>query len=303
MFLETDDFAPRLRAHEIAGRALRGGAAPRGVRHGRRVPRPLRQQVGPDRPERARENARPVRRPRQSDECDRAQRIPPAAGRRSGSACRGRGHPLRLGALGDAERLCHGDRHSRKPSTTSTASRRRSSTCAIPRPGDPALAARVAALVTSERVRLDPGRGLDHGAWSVLIAMFPAADIPVVQLSMDTSAARAASLRSGAAARAAPRRGRCWSSRAATWCTTCSLFRLQRPEAPLDWALGDDARSREPSPGGRHDELAGYPGPDAEARLAVPTPEHYLPLLYAVALQQPGETADFFNVRVSARSR
>ena len=56
-----------------------------------------------------------------------------------------------------------------------------------PAPGDPALAHRVAALVTSERVRLDPGRGLDHGAWSVLIAMYPAADIPIVQLSMDTS--------------------------------------------------------------------------------------------------------------------
>ena len=56
-----------------------------------------------------------------------------------------------------------------------------------PAPGDPALAARVAALVSSERVHLDPDRGLDHGAWSVLIAMYPEADVPVVQLGMDTS--------------------------------------------------------------------------------------------------------------------
>ncbi len=56
-----------------------------------------------------------------------------------------------------------------------------------PAPGNPSLAARVAAFVASERVRLDPGRGLDHGAWSVLVAMYPEADIPVVQLSMDTS--------------------------------------------------------------------------------------------------------------------
>ena len=55
-----------------------------------------------------------------------------------------------------------------------------------PAPGDPALAARVASLVASERVGLDPERGLDHGAWSVLIAMYPEADVPVVQLGMDT---------------------------------------------------------------------------------------------------------------------
>ena len=55
-----------------------------------------------------------------------------------------------------------------------------------PAPGEPRLAARVAELVTTEKVRPDPDRGLDHGAWSVLIAMYPEADVPVVQLGMDT---------------------------------------------------------------------------------------------------------------------
>ena len=70
-----------------------------------------------------------------------------------------------------------------------------------------------------------------------------------------------------------------------------------RDPAPLDWALAADAEIRGHIAAGRHDELAGFPS-QPEARLAVPTPEHYLPLLYAIALQQAGETAEFFNVRV-----
>ncbi|MDH4261042.1 MAG: dioxygenase, partial [Gammaproteobacteria bacterium] len=56
-----------------------------------------------------------------------------------------------------------------------------------PAPGDPLLAHHVAGMITTTTVSLDPGRGLDHGAWTVLIAMYPGADIPVVQLSLDTS--------------------------------------------------------------------------------------------------------------------
>ena len=70
-----------------------------------------------------------------------------------------------------------------------------------------------------------------------------------------------------------------------------------RNTAPLDWALAADASIRGHVTARRHDELAGLPE-RPEARRAVPTPEHYLPLLYAIALQQPDETAEFFNVRV-----
>jgi 4,5-DOPA dioxygenase extradiol len=165
-----------------------------------------------------------------------------------------------------------------------------------PAPGDTALANRVAALVTSERVRLDPDRGLDHGAWSVLIAMYPAADIPVVQLSMDTSlpgrhhydlARQLAPLRDEAVLILA----------SGNLVHNLPLFRFTGA-TPLAWAERCDERLRRLIAARRHEELIAYPGLDAEARLAVPTPEHYLPLLYAVALQEPGESAGFFNTQV-----
>ena len=164
-----------------------------------------------------------------------------------------------------------------------------------PAPGDPALAARVAALVTSERVGLDLNRGLDHGAWSVLIAMYPSADVPVVQLGMDTS--QPGPHHYALAQQLAPLRDEgVLVLGSGNIVHNLRLFDFRDP-APLDWALAADAELRGHIAAGRHDELAGYPA-QPKSRLPVPTPEHYLPLLYAIALQQAGETAEFFNVRV-----
>lgn len=164
-----------------------------------------------------------------------------------------------------------------------------------PAPGDPGLAARVSALVTGERVRLDPRRGLDHGAWSVLIAMYPRADIPVVQLGMDTSLPGAHHL--ALARQLAPLREEgVLVLGSGNIVHNLQLFDFRDPR-PLGWALEADAAIRDLVAGRRHDALAAYPE-RPEARLPVPTPEHYLPLLYAVALQQDGEEAGFFNVSV-----
>jgi 4,5-DOPA dioxygenase extradiol len=166
-----------------------------------------------------------------------------------------------------------------------------------PAPGDPELARRVAQLVTSERVRLDAGRGLDHGAWSVLIAMYPDADVPVVQLSMDTSlpgrhhyalARQLSSLRDEGVLVIG----------SGNIVHNLREFDFRNP-APLDWAGRADARIRGHVESRHHEELMEYPAQPGDARLAVPTPEHYLPLLYAIALQQEGEPAEFFNSRVA----
>ena len=165
-----------------------------------------------------------------------------------------------------------------------------------PAPGDRALARRVAALVTSEKVRLDPGRGLDHGAWSVLIAMYPAADIPVVQLSMDT--AQPGRHHFELARQLSPLRDEnvlVLASGNIVHNLSLVSFRHVRPQA---WAQQCDDELRRHIAAAQMDALIDYPDRDADTRRAVPTAEHYLPLLYALALQQTGESAEMFNTRV-----
>ena len=165
-----------------------------------------------------------------------------------------------------------------------------------PASGSPALAARVAGLITSERVRLDPGRGLDHGAWSVLVAMYPEADVPVLQLSIDTS--QPGRHHYALARQLLPLRDEgVLVMGSGNVVHNLREFDFLDP-TPLPWAGRADAEVRGHVEAGRHEALMDYPGSNADARLAVPTPEHYLPLLYAIALQQPGETAGFFNDRV-----
>ena len=164
-----------------------------------------------------------------------------------------------------------------------------------PAPGEPALARRVAELVVSEGVRPDPRRGLDHGAWSVLVAMYPEADVPVVQLSMDTG--RPGRHHYELARQLAPLR----DEGVLVMASGNIVHNLRqfdfRDPTPLAWASRCDAEIRAHVVAGRHDALMVYPTHD-EGRLAVPTPEHYLPLLYAIALQQPGERIEFLNAKV-----
>lgn len=165
-----------------------------------------------------------------------------------------------------------------------------------PAPGDPALARRVADLVATEPVRLDPARGLDHGAWSVLVAMYPAADIPVVQLGMDTSRPGAHHYAIGAEL-AALRDEQVLVLASGNMVHNLRLFSYHDPR-PRAWAEHCDELLRERIAARDHEALKDPAGLDGDMRLAVPTPEHYYPLLYALALQRQDEPAGFFNARV-----
>lgn len=165
-----------------------------------------------------------------------------------------------------------------------------------PAPGDPRLAARVAELVTTERVQLDPRRGLDHGAWSVLISMYPAADIPVVQLSIDTS--RPGSHHYALARQLAPlRHENVLILGSGNMVHNLRLFNYGDAK-PQAWALQFDEELRQRIAARDHATLMDPGSLGDAARIAIPTPEHYLPLLYVLALQEDGDPAEFFNVGV-----
>ena len=163
-----------------------------------------------------------------------------------------------------------------------------------PAPGSLELAERVRALVSSCAVRLDDGYawGLDHGAWSVLRRMYPAADIPVVQLSLDRSQHPRFHYDLGRELLALRQEGVLVLG---SGNIVHNLRLLQwNAREPHPWAVEFDRLAAELILAGEHDRLVSYPALGEAARLAIPTNEHYLPLLYILALQQAGEPVSFF---------
>jgi len=163
-------------------------------------------------------------------------------------------------------------------------------------PGSPELAHRVADLLDGTRVHLDAHRGLDHGAWSVLAPMYPEADIPVVQLSL--SGLQPGAWHYDLAHALAPLRDEgVLVVGSGNIVHNLRLFRYNET-APKDWALRFDEEVAERIADGHHEGLLGYETLGPDALLSIPTPEHYLPLLYALALQREGEAVSFFNTTV-----
>ncbi len=162
-----------------------------------------------------------------------------------------------------------------------------------PAPGDPALASRVQTLLAPISVGRDEHWGLDHGTWSVLSHVFPRADIPVVQLSIDEMQPAAFHYEIGR--RLAPLRDEgvliigsgnlVHNLHAYAW--------GQRPVEPFDWAVRFEKRVRELLIAADDSQLIAYETLGRDAMLSIPTPDHYLPLLYVIALRRAGEKISF----------
>jgi 4,5-DOPA dioxygenase extradiol len=162
-----------------------------------------------------------------------------------------------------------------------------------PAPGAPELAGRVAALLAPTAVQLDADWGLDHGTWSVLVRMYPNADIPVIQLAVDRGlspdehfelARRLAPLRAegvlllGSGNVVHNLRLYAWDGRIVD---------------PHDWAMRFESRMRAMIAARDYAGAIRYPSLGSDADLSVPTPDHFLPLLYVLAASDERDKVSF----------
>jgi 4,5-DOPA dioxygenase extradiol len=162
-----------------------------------------------------------------------------------------------------------------------------------PAPGDPALARQIAQLIQGSKVHLDPGRGLDHGAWSVLRVMYPQADIPVLQLSLDTT--QPGAFHAGLARELAPLRDEgVLILGSGNTVHNLAEFSFRDP-TPLAWAERADAVIRTRIEADDVTALADWRGLGADVQRGIAGPEHWLPLVYTLAQRQPGEALRIFN--------
>jgi 4,5-DOPA dioxygenase extradiol len=161
-----------------------------------------------------------------------------------------------------------------------------------PAPGNPGLARRVQALLAPQAVSLDQSWGLDHGAWSVLVHLFPDADIPVVQLSLDLSQPPRFHYTVGRCLRPLRDEGVLVIG-AGNVVHNLRLLQWQEGKPAPEWSARIEQRIIAALQTRDHEALIDYPNLDPQALLAIPTPEHYLPLLYVAGLQYEDETASF----------
>ncbi|HEX5184077.1 MAG TPA: 4,5-DOPA dioxygenase extradiol [Allosphingosinicella sp.] len=169
-----------------------------------------------------------------------------------------------------------------------------------PAPGDPWLAARTADLLAPLGVRADQDWGLDHGAWSVLVHAFPDADIPVVQLAIDRTQPPLFHYELGR--RLAPLRDEgvlvCGSGDVVH---NLRMLDMSGGE-PFPWAARFNDRVKAMIEARDDSALVDYPALGEEAMRAIPTPDHYLPLLYLLGTRGADEPVRFFADRIALGS-
>ena len=166
-----------------------------------------------------------------------------------------------------------------------------------PAPGNPELAGETKKILTRNSVGLDYDWGLDHGCWSVVKRMYPEADIPVVQLSLDYSQSARYHYELAGHLSEFRRKGvliigsgnMVHNLRLVDW------GRMNEPEHGYDWALEANEKMKKFIIDDDHKSLIDFRSQGKAFDLAIPTPEHFLPLLYVLALKEKSEKTEIFN--------
>jgi 4,5-DOPA dioxygenase extradiol len=166
-----------------------------------------------------------------------------------------------------------------------------------PASGNPLLAKETKSVIKKAEIGLDEKWGLDHGCWSVLTQMFPAANIPVVQMSLDYSHPPQYHYEIGKELSPLRKKGvliigsgnMVHNLRLVDW------DKMDDPGFGYDWAIEANEKMKNYILSNDHQPLINYREQGKAFNLAIPTPEHFLPLLYALALKEGDEKIEIFN--------
>jgi 4,5-DOPA dioxygenase extradiol len=165
-----------------------------------------------------------------------------------------------------------------------------------PAPGSSELAKEVKSLVKKTDVGLDDKWGLDHGAWSVIKHLYPDADVPVIEMSIDYYKTSQDHYELAKELKSLRKKGvliigsgnMVHNLRLVAWDKLSA-------EYGFDWALEASAKMKSFILTGDHQSLINYESQGRSFELSIPTPEHYLPLLYALGLKDEDEKVVLFN--------
>jgi 4,5-DOPA dioxygenase extradiol len=163
-----------------------------------------------------------------------------------------------------------------------------------PAPGNPGMANETKETVHSATVELDQKWGLDHGCWSVVRHLYPKADIPVLQLSLDYSKPSQYHFDLGRELNALRRKGVLIVG-SGNIVHNLSIIDWKNPDSGFEWAEIANSKIKKLVMEGDFNSLIYYQKLGKELELSVPSPEHYLPLLYILALKQEKENIAIYN--------
>lgn len=163
-----------------------------------------------------------------------------------------------------------------------------------PAPGSPELAEETKQTIKSTQVELDHSWGLDHGAWSVVKHLFPNADVPIVQMSLDSTQPPAYHYALAKELNSLRRKGVLIVG-SGNMVHNLRIMDWGKPNEGYDWAQEANEKMKKYIHDGDHLSLVNYNSGGKAMQLSVPTPEHYLPLLYILALKENDENVQVFN--------